>query len=78
MNHAVVPVQMATDRPRRRLVFTMKLARLGLTRAFQFATRLLRRGDEDDVVERYEGHSWCDSTERSINYDIMIGRRTPL
>ena len=78
MNHAVVPVQMATDRPRRRLVFTMKLARLGLTRTFQFATRLLRRGDEDDVVERYEGHSWCDSTERSINYDIMIGRRTPL
>jgi hypothetical protein len=78
MNHAVMPVQIATDRPRRRPVFTVKLARLGLTRAFQFARKLLRRSDEDDVVERYDGHSWCDSTERNINYDIMTGRRTPL
>ena len=66
MNYAVLPVRAAAGLLRCRRAFTMKLG------------ELLRRGpsfsDEDDVVRRYEGHSWCDSAERSINYDIMTSR----
>jgi hypothetical protein len=77
MNHVVIPVQIATDRPRRRLAFAVKLGRLPrLSRVLGFVAGVIARHDEDDVVERYEGHSWCASTERSINYDIMTGRRT--
>jgi hypothetical protein len=55
----------------------VKLGRLPrLSRVLGFVAGVIARHDEDDVVERYEGHSWCDSTERSINYDIMTGRRT--
>jgi hypothetical protein len=66
MNYAVMPVRAATGLLRRRRAFAMKLG------------ECLRRGpsfsDEDDVVRRHEGRSWCDSAERSINYDIMASR----
>jgi hypothetical protein len=32
-------------------------------------------GAEDDIVGRYGGHSWCDSTERGLNYDIATDPR---
>jgi hypothetical protein len=31
---------------------------------------------EDDIVARYEGHAWCDSTERLLNHDIAADHRT--
>ena len=37
-------------------------------------TMAMRSRHEDDVVTHHEGHAWCDSTERSMNYEIMTGR----
>lgn len=33
-----------------------------------------RNSREDDVIKHHEGHTWCDSTERSMNYEIMTDR----
>jgi len=51
---------------------------LTMARVFELAVRAIRYNDEDDVVSRYEGHSWCDSTERDMNYDIMSSRHLRL
>ena len=33
---------------------------------------------EEDAVLRYQGHAWCDSTERQLNHDISGDPRTGL
>jgi hypothetical protein len=79
MNQAVIPVHIAAGRPGRRLTLNVKFRELRrLARVFDLVAGVIRRSDEDDVVRRYEGHSWCDSTERSMNYDIMSGRHLRL
>jgi hypothetical protein len=47
-----------------------------LARVVAYFVGNMARFDEEQVVKRYEGHSWCDSTERELNYEIMTGRRT--
>lgn len=32
---------------------------------------------EDEIIARYEGHAWCDSTERNLNHHISTGRSLP-
>ena len=75
MNDAVMPAHLAGHQRRRRRAFILKFGRPPrLARVFELVVRTISRSDEDDVVSRYEGHSWCDSTERSMNYDIMTSR----
>ena len=75
MNHGAMPAHLAGHQRRRRRVFILKFGRPArLARVFELVVGIVRRSDEDDVVSRYEGHSWCDSTERSMNYDIMTSR----
>jgi hypothetical protein len=38
--------------------------------------RTLMRKEEDHIAKRYEGFSWCDQTERDLNYDAIAGRQT--
>jgi hypothetical protein len=49
-----------------------------LTKVVAFLVGVINHIQEDDIVRRYEGHSWCDSTERRLNYHIMTGRDTRL
>jgi hypothetical protein len=69
----IMPVQHAIGRPAPQLKHPASLAEL-LGQAFDRLSRAIRFAGEDDIVRRYEGHSWCDSTERNMNYDIMTGR----
>jgi hypothetical protein len=47
-----------------------------LTHIVSFFVRLMRPWSrEDDTLARHECHSWCDSTEREINYDILTARQ---
>jgi hypothetical protein len=40
--------------------------------------RALRRGSaENTIAAPYEGHRWCDATERELLDDIMNGDRPP-
>jgi hypothetical protein len=33
---------------------------------------------EEEAFLRYQGHAWCDSTERQLNHDILSDPRTGL
>jgi hypothetical protein len=79
MNRALIPMRSTVDRPLRRLTFALKFSWLPrLTRVVKLVAAFIKRSEEDDVVSWYEGHSWCDSSERSMNYDIMTSRRLRL
>ena len=47
-----------------------------LLRVRTFLRGVIHHQQEDDIVKHYEGHSWCDSTERGLNYDLMTRRWT--
>jgi hypothetical protein len=77
MNRAVLPVPLSTHQPRRYQRSALKLGRLPrLARVLASIAAVIRRSDEERVVSRYEGRSWCDSTDRELNYEIMTSRRT--
>jgi len=78
MSHVVIPTYIGAEQPRRRSIFPLSLGRpRRFSQVVEIVARMIRRSDEDDILRRYEGHSWCDSAERDINYHIMTGRRLP-
>jgi hypothetical protein len=70
MNRTALPVHLSTNQPRHRPRFALKLGRLPrLAQVLASIADAIRRSDEDHVVSRYEGNSWCDSTDRELNYE---------
>jgi hypothetical protein len=69
----IMPVHQAVGRSVPQLAHRARLAEF-LGQAFDRLARAVRFAGEDEIVRRYEGQSWCDSTERNMNYDIMTGR----
>lgn len=47
-----------------------------LTRVLAALVGGIIRDYEDEIIKHSQGHSWCDSTERQLNNDTMIGRHT--
>jgi hypothetical protein len=78
MNQTATPAHIIADGPQRRAACTESDQTPALARVLAFMASVISRNDEDNIVKRYEGHAWCDSTERRLNYDIMIGRYTRL
>ena len=74
MKGAVMSSSTSIDRPGRLALKTASIGLRRLRRLIRILARAIRFDGENDIVRRYEGHSWCDSTERSMNNEIMSGR----
>jgi hypothetical protein len=47
-----------------------------LTQVLKFLVNSVIRRNEEDLAERYQGSSWCDSSEYDLNCDVATGQRT--
>lgn len=73
MNPLAAPARMSADDLKHTAALTHHSF---LTKMMDSLASIIIRRKKDDIAKRYEGCSWCDSTEHDLNYDVMTGRNT--
>ena len=73
MTQIAAPAHITTDETKGSATFAPSSY---FTRVLKFVISTVFHKQEDDIAKRYEGSSWCDSTEHDLNCDVMTGRRT--